>query len=105
MDPVQLPEWMIIPVLAGLVTPFLTGFATKLSASAGTKAVVALAVTALVAVIDSVVRHGGGFVPTEMAVLWATTFATHAASYFGAWKPIGGGAAPGAAATADIGLG
>lgn len=105
MDTVVLPDWLYVPLIAGSLTPILTGVLTKLDAHPGTKALVAAILTGLVAVIDSIARHGSAFQPAEMLVLWVTTFAWHCAAYFGILKPAGGGVAPGAAATATIGVG
>lgn len=37
--------------------------------------------------------------PWILPILFLATFATHLATYYGIWRPVGGGAAPGAATT------
>lgn len=101
---IHLEAW-IVALLAGTVIPILTGVATKLDAAPGKKALVSLGISALVTVLNSIVYTNGAFVLRDMVVLFVTTFTWHAAWYQGFLKHVGGGAAPGALATADIGIG
>lgn len=101
---ITLAAWLVA-LLGGTVVPILTGLATKLSATPGTKAVVGLLLSTAVTLVAAVVNARGVFVAEELAVLFATTFTAHVTTYYGLWKPVGGGAAPGAKATAGAGLG
>lgn len=102
-EPIQLAAWAVA-LLGGSAVPVLTGLATKLQASSGLKAFVGLVLSAVVTVLAMIAQHDGTFVAANALLLFATTFAAHVTTYYGAWKPLGGGAAPGAKATADIGL-
>jgi hypothetical protein len=106
VDPaaIHLEAW-VVALIAGTLTPIATGLLTKLSAQPGMKAFVAFLLTATIAVFDAIVVAGGQFIVRDTIILFVTTFAWHAATYFNVWKPLGGGAAPGAKATAEIGLG
>lgn len=106
MDPstITLAAWLV-SFLGGTAVPVLTGLATKLQASPGLKAIVGLALAAAVTVIATIVDGQGVFEPRTTLVLFVTTFVTHVTTYYGLLKPIGGGAAPGAKATADVGIG
>jgi hypothetical protein len=101
---IHLSAWLVA-LLGGTAVPVLTGLITKLQASAGMKAVVALLLSAVVTVIAVIVQADGTFVAEDVLKLFATTFVAHATTYYGFWRPIGGGAAPGAVATADAGIG
>jgi dolichyl-phosphate-mannose--protein O-mannosyl transferase len=101
---IELAAW-VVALLAGTVTPVLTGLITKLNAHAGTKAFIAVLLTAGVAIIDAIVVAKGEFILQDIVILFVMTFTWHVATYFGVWKPVGGGVAPGARSTAEIGLG
>lgn len=101
---IQLEAW-VVALIAGTVIPIIVGLITKLGAHPGTKALVAITLTAIVAILNAVVVAEGTFVVRDIIVLFVTTFAWHVATYYGIWKPIGSGAAPGAKATAEIGVG
>lgn len=101
---ITLSAW-VVAFLGGTAVPVLTGLATKLRASPGRKAFIGLALSAVVAVAASVVNGGGVFELDKLIPLFVTTFLMHVSSYYGWWKPVGGGAAPGAQATAGIGIG
>lgn len=103
LSTIHLEAW-VVALIAGTVIPIVTGLITKLSATPGTKALVAFFLTAVVAVFDAIVLAGGTFVVRDTVVLFVTTFAWHVAAYYGLLKPVGGGAAPGARATADVGI-
>jgi hypothetical protein len=86
LDPV------VVAILSGTVTP-------------GVKAIVAIVLVAVATVVNAVVATPT-FTVQSIVVLFAITFASHIASYFGVWKPAtGGNGAPGARATADKGIG
>lgn len=101
-ETVQLDPW-VLPLLAGTITPILTGIVTRPRATSGTKALVGLLAAALAAagieVIHWLTTAGGTFEFRPALVLFLVTFATHLAAYYGFWKPVGGGAAPGATTT------
>lgn len=101
---IHLEAW-VVALLAGTVTPVITGLITKLQAHPGTKALIALLLTAVIAVINAIVNANGDFVLRDVVVLFVTTFVWHVATYFGVWKPVGSGAPPGARATAEVGVG
>lgn len=106
MDPstITLAAWLVA-FLGGTAIPVLTGLATKLEASPGTKAVVGLALSAAVTALATIVDGQGVFEPRTSLMLFASTFVTHVCAYYGFLKPVGGGAAPGAKATAGVGIG
>lgn len=95
----------LFAILAGTVTPIVVGLITKLNATSGLKAIVTLFLTAVVAVFNDVVIAGNGTFNLKTAIVFfAVTFVTHVATYAGLYKPTTG-AAPGAQATAQWGLG
>jgi hypothetical protein len=106
MDPasIHLEAW-VVALIAGTLIPLVTGLITKLSAQPGTKAIIALALSAAVAVLNAIVVAQGEFLVRDITILFATTFTTQVVTYLGLWKPVGGGASPGAKATAEIGVG
>jgi len=91
MDTIVVPDPTLILILIGAVTPLITGLLTKASASGTVKSLVAVALTLVGAVITWVIEHDGGFTVKEFVVWFAIVFVTHVATYYGAWKPIGGG--------------
>lgn len=101
---IELSAW-IVALLAGTITPVLTGIVTKLEAHPGTKALIAVMITAVISVINAITLANGQFIFQDIVILFVTTFVWHVATYFGIWKPIGNGTAPGARATAEIGVG
>ncbi len=101
---ITLAAW-VVALLGGTVTPLLTGLITKLEAHPGTKAFVALVIAAFIAVIDAITLAQGTFVVQDMIILFTVTFVMHVSTYYGFWKPVGSGAAPGARATAAMGVG
>jgi hypothetical protein len=101
---IQLEAWVVM-LLSGTLTPLLTGLITKLQAHPGTKALIALLLTAISAVVNAIVLANGEFLARNMIILFVTTFVMHVATYFGVWKPVGNGVAPGARSTAEIGVG
>lgn len=101
---VTLEPW-VVAIIGGTLIPLLVGVATKLGASPGLKAVIGLVLVAVVTALNVIVTNNGTFVIRDVVVLFATTFVVHVASYYGLWKPIGGGAAPGAEATKNFGVG
>lgn len=99
-----LSPW-ILAIVTGTVTPILTGLVTKLGASSPVKALTGFVLMALGTVINLIVTNNGTFVIRDAIVLFATTFVVHAAMYLNLWKPVGGGAPPGAKSTANFGIG
>lgn len=101
-ETIQLDPW-ILPILVGTLTPILTGIVTRFDARPGTKAITGLVIAGLAAaaieVVNWLTTTGGSFQVRAVAVLFLATFATHLATYYGIWRPVGGGAAPGAATT------
>lgn len=98
---IQLSAW-VVALLGGTISPVLTGLVTKLGASSGTKALMALIITALIAVVDAVVNANGAFNPSALVTLFVVTFVAHASSYWNFWRPVG---VPGVLATAEFGVG
>lgn len=100
---ITLAAWLV-SLIGGAAVPVLTGLATKLQAAPGKKALVGLVLSAVVAVLAMIANSDGTFVPAEAITLFAATFVTHVTTYYGLWKPVGGGAAPGAKATENVGV-
>lgn len=100
---IHLAAWLV-SLIGGSLVPVATGLATKLSAAPGKKALIGVALSAAVTVLAYIVDQQGTFVPQAALLLFAMTFSSHVVSYYGAWKPLGGGAAPGAKATAEVGI-
>jgi hypothetical protein len=100
---ITLAAWLV-SILGGTAVPVLTGLATKLQATPGKKAIIGLALSALVAVLAMIANGNGTFIVAEAVTLFASTFVAHVTTYYGLWKPVGGGAAPGAKATSEIGV-
>jgi len=101
---IELAAW-IVALLGGTLSPVLTGIVTKLQAHPGTKAFIAVLITAAIAVIDAITLAHGEFILQDIVILFVTTFTWHVATYFGVWKPVGNGVAPGARGTAEMGVG
>lgn len=100
---IHLAAWLV-SLLGGTAVPVLTGLATQLRATSGRKALIGVAMSAVVTVLAVIVQAEGTFVAEDALLLFATTFGAHVTTYYGFWRPLGGGAAPGALATADIGI-
>lgn len=103
MDPevIILEPW-VVPLLAGTVTPVLTGIVTRFTASPATKALTGVVLAALASAlleIFKVVSSDAGFEIRDAAVMFVVVFAAHVVSYYGLWRPIGDGGAPGARQT------
>lgn len=105
LDPstITLAAWLVA-FLGGTAVPVLTGLATKLQAEPGRKAIVGVALSAAVAVLATIVDGDGIFEPRTTLMLFVSTFVAHVSTFYGFWKPVGGGVAPGAKATAEIGV-
>lgn len=101
---VSLEPW-VVAVIGGTLIPLVVGLVTKLGASSAVKAVTGLFLTALVTILNVIVTSNGTFVVRDVVVLFATTFVMHVASYYGAWKPLGGDAAPSAHIMPNKGIG
>lgn len=101
---IDLAPWTV-SLIAGTVIPLVVGLITKLRASAGLKAVVALLLDVVVTVANLLVTRNGHIEVAEFVTFLAVTFLIHVGSYLGLWKPVGGGAAPGSVATANVGIG
>lgn len=101
MMSIQLDAW-VVALLAGTISPILTAILTKLSATPGLKALIALLVTAVLAVVNAIVFANGEFLVRDMVILFVVTYSTHAVTYFNFWKPVG---VPLAVPTAEVGVG
>lgn len=104
LSTITLAAW-VVAFLGGTAVPVLTGLVTKLEASSGMKALVGVVLSAVVAVLAAVVQGNGVADPNVLIPLFIATFWTHVTTFYGWWRPVGGGVAPGAKATAATGIG
>lgn len=102
-ETVDLAPWLVV-LIGGTLIPLLTGLLTKQAASSGLKAAVSIALSAALAAVAPILATGS-FHPKETLVLFVGTFATQVLTYYGLWRPMGGGTSPTQRATPDIGIG
>lgn len=96
----------VVSIIAGTVIPLLVGIATKLNASSSTKAITALVLNIVAATLTQyVVATDGVFEPKTALVYFFMTVTMQVATYYGLWKPVGDGSAPGSNMIPDKGFG
>jgi hypothetical protein len=78
----------VVTIIGGFITPLLTAALTKYGAPAGLKAVLALFLTALLAVCAYVVEHQGTFKVEDLLVAFFLAIGSHVSSYQLLYKPL-----------------
>lgn len=87
----------IIAILTGTVTPILTGLVTRTGTTNAAKAAVSFTCIAVLAVINQIATAPDHtFEVWGAAILFATTFVTHMATWIGIWQPAKAGGPDGA---------